>query len=213
MADKKKQKSSLPENGGEDKSDDAPIVIKKYANRRLYNTATSSYVTLDYLSRMVRDGQVFVVFDAKTGDDITRSVLAQIIFEAESKGENMLPVDFLRQLIGFYGDSLQSAVPQYLSMSMERFARDQERMRQMLMPQFGAAMPTNPFEEMARQNVAMFERMFQMFSPFGQQDEDQAQAEEQQEAAAPEDDDENSIDDLKAELAEMKKRLDKLSND
>lgn len=210
MAGKSKQKSSKADDSGTTSSDDAPIVIKKYANRRLYNTATSSYVTLDYLSKMVRDGKIFVVYDAKSGDDITRSVLAQIIFEEESKGQNMLPTDFLRQLISFYGDTLQSAVPQYLSMSMERFARDQERMRQMLMPQFGGSMPTNPFEEMARQNVAMFEQMFQMFSPFSQDQGAQAAAD-----AAPEqfDEDKGSIEDLKAELAAMKERLDKLAKD
>ncbi len=210
MAGKSKKKSSKSDDGDTRSPDDELIVIKKYANRRLYNTATSSYVTLDYLSQMVRDGKIFVVYDAKTGDDITRSVLAQIIFEEESKGENLLPVDFLRQLISFYGDTLQAAVPQYLSMSMERFARDQERMRQMLMPQFGGSMPANPFEEMARQNVAMFEQMFQMFSPFAQ-----AQGSEAEEDAAPEefDEEKGSIDDLKAELAAMKDRLDKLAKD
>ncbi|MEM6945530.1 MAG: polyhydroxyalkanoate synthesis repressor PhaR, partial [Pseudomonadota bacterium] len=105
------------------------IVIKKYANRRLYNTARSSYVTLEDLSKMVRDGEDFAVFDAKTGDDITHSVLTQIIFEEEAKGHNMLPTNFLRQLIRLYGDTLQSVVPSYLDASMEAFARNQERMR------------------------------------------------------------------------------------
>ena len=110
----------------------APVVIKKYANRRLYNTATSAYVTLDHLSQMVKDKTDFVVYDAKTGEDITRSVLTQIIFEEESKGgQTLLPIPFLRQLISFYGDSLQGVVPQYLEMSMSQFARNQEQMREL----------------------------------------------------------------------------------
>ena len=109
---------------------DAPITIKKYANRRLYNTAKSSYVTLEHLAQMVRDGQDFVVYDAKTGEDITRSVLTQIIFEEEAKGQNMLPISFLRQLIRLYGDSLQGVVPGYLEASMEAFGRNQEQLRE-----------------------------------------------------------------------------------
>jgi polyhydroxyalkanoate synthesis repressor PhaR len=115
-----------------------PIVIKKYANRRLYNTAKSSYVTLDHLSQMVREGQDFVVNDAKTGEDITRSVLAQIIFEEEAKGQTMLPANFLRQLIRLYGDTLQGFVPPYLEASMETFARNQEKMRAQIQKAFGA---------------------------------------------------------------------------
>jgi polyhydroxyalkanoate synthesis repressor PhaR len=116
----------------------APVVIKKYANRRLYNTATSAYVTLDHLSQMVKDKTDFVVYDAKTGEEITRSVLTQIIFEEESKGGQTLPpIPFLRQLISFYGDSLQGVVPQYLEMSMTQFARNQEQMRRYLQNAFG----------------------------------------------------------------------------
>jgi len=145
---------------------DAPVTIKKYANRRLYNTAKSSYVTLDHLAQMVRDGQDFVVFDAKTGEDITRSVLTQIIFEEEAKGQNMLPVNFLRQLIRLYGDAVQGAVPSYLEASMEAFARNQETIRE----QMRAAMGTNPalanMEAMARGNMELFQNAMRMFAPF-----------------------------------------------
>ena len=139
------------------------IVIKKYANRRLYNTAKSSYVTLDDLSKMVRAGQDFAVYDAKSGDDITRSVLTQIIFEEEAKGQSMLPTKFLRQIISLYGDTLQGVVPSYLDASMETFAQNQDRLRQ--------AVGGNPamanFESMARGNMEWFEQAMRMFSPFG----------------------------------------------
>jgi len=145
----------------------APVVIKKYANRRLYNTATSAYVTLDHLSQMVKDKTDFVVYDAKSGEDITRSVLTQIIFEEESKGgQTLLPIPFLRQLISFYGDSLQGVVPQYLEMSMTQFARNQEQMRRYLQNAFGFN-PFQQFESMGKQNMAMFEQAMRMFNPFG----------------------------------------------
>ena len=144
----------------------APVVIKKYANRRLYNTATSAYVTLDHLSQMVKEKTDFVVFDAKTGEDITRPVLTQIIFEEESKGgQTLLPIPFLRQLISFYGDSLQGVVPQYLEMSMTQFARNQEQMRHYLQNAFGFN-PFQQFESMGKQNMAMFEQAMRMFTPF-----------------------------------------------
>ena len=144
----------------------APVVIKKYANRRLYNTATSAYVTLDHLATMVKEKTDFVVYDAKTGDDITRSVLTQIIFEEESKGgQTLLPIPFLRQLISFYGDSLQGVVPQYLEMSMAQFARNQEQMRKYLQNAFGFN-PFQQFEAMGKQNMAMFEKAMRMFNPF-----------------------------------------------
>src|SRR6478672_12367995 len=145
----------------------APVVIKKYANRRLYNTATSAYVTLDHLSQMVKEKTDFVVYDAKTGDDITRSVLTQIIVEEESKGgQTLLPIPFLRQLISFYGDSLQGVVPQYLEMSMTQFARNQEQMRSYMQNAFGFN-PFQQFESMGKQNMAMFENAMRMFNPFG----------------------------------------------
>ncbi|MEO0398326.1 MAG: polyhydroxyalkanoate synthesis repressor PhaR [Pseudomonadota bacterium] len=149
------------------RADGEAVVIKKYANRRLYNTGTSSYVTLDYLSEMVKNGEDFVVKDAKTGEDITRSVLTQIIFEEENKGQNLLPIQFLRQLIQFYGDSMQSFVPSYLEMSMNTFAENQEKIRSQMRDAFGATPGYNMFEETARQNMALFERALQMFSPLG----------------------------------------------
>lgn len=154
MADKEDQKS-------------ATITIKKYANRRLYNTATSSYVTLDHLCQMVKDGLDFVVYDAKTGEDITRSVLTQIIVEEESKGQNLLPISFLRQLIGFYGDNMQWMVPRYLEYSMQSFSRNQEQMRDYFQNTLGGMFPFGRLEEVGKQNMAMFERAMRMFSPFG----------------------------------------------
>ncbi len=141
------------------------IVIKKYANRRLYNTASSSYVTLEHLSEMVKKGDDFVVYDAKTNEDITRTVLTQIIFEEESQGQSLLPIQFLRQLIGFYGNSMQSFLPSYLELSLSTFAQQQERMR----GQFssfapGAGLPG--YEEQIRHNLALFDRAMKMFSPF-----------------------------------------------
>ncbi len=148
------------------KGDGERVVIKKYANRRLYNTATSSYVTLDNLSDMVRQGVDFVVFDAKTGDDITRSVLAQIIFEEESRGQNLLPIQFLRQLISFYGDSMQNLLPTYLEMSLDGFAKQQERFRSQFQHAFGGTPSLGYFDEQVSQNLAMFDRAMRMFSPF-----------------------------------------------
>jgi polyhydroxyalkanoate synthesis repressor PhaR len=145
-----------------------PAVVKKYANRRLYNTATSSYVTLDELAQMVRQGEDFVVYDAKTGDDITRSVLTQIILEEDSKGRNLLPINFLRQLIGFYDDSLHAFLPRYLELSMENFARHQSQMRSYMEETFGRFFPLQHFEDMARQNMALFQRATSnMLQPFG----------------------------------------------
>ena len=148
---------------------DAPaetVIIKKYANRRLYNTAASSYVTLDHLSEMVREGTDFIVLDAKTNDDITRSVLTQIIFEQESKGQNLLPVQFLRRLIRFYGDQMQGFLPPYLEMSMESFSKAQEKMRENMSRAFGATTPMAAFEEQAQRNMAIFQQAMQAWAPF-----------------------------------------------
>src|SRR3954453_18206957 len=145
-------------------SSGSPVIIKKYANRRLYNTQSSSYVTLDNLCEMVREGVDFEVRDARTGEDITRSVLTQIIFEEEGKGQNLLPVRFLRQLIRMYGDSLQAFVPGYLDLSMESFTKNQEQVRNRVAEAFGGG--TQVFQEMTRQNLAMFERAMKAFSPF-----------------------------------------------
>ncbi len=142
-----------------------PVVVKKYANRRLYNTESSSYITLDTLADMVRAGRDFVVYDAKSGDDITRSVLTQIIVEEESKGRALLPTAFLRQLIGFYGGSMQTMVPKYLEQAMESFATQQEQMRQAMQQTVGSFFPFR-VDEVGRQNMAMMERAMSLFSPF-----------------------------------------------
>ena len=145
-----------------------PIIIKKYANRRLYNTQTSSYVTLEHLCDMVKEGVEFEVRDARSGEDITRQVLAQIIFEEENKGgQHLLPIQFLRQLIRFYGDSLQAFVHSYLELSMESFTKNQQEMREKFAEAFGSKFGFKDFEKMSRQNIEMFERAMRMFSPFG----------------------------------------------
>jgi polyhydroxyalkanoate synthesis repressor PhaR len=196
----------------------APVVIKKYANRRLYNTATSAYVTLDHLATMVKEKTDFVVYDAKTGDDITRSVLTQIIFEEESKGgQTLLPIPFLRQLISFYGDSLQGVVPQYLEMSMTQFARNQEQMRRYLQNAFGFN-PFQQFESMGKQNMAMFEQAMRMFNPFqrgqggqGGQGAPTAANGQEQPAKADTPPGDAAIDDLKRKLDELQSQLAELS--
>ncbi len=147
----------------------APVVIKKYANRRLYNTATSAYVTLDHLSQMVKEKTDFVVYDAKTGEDITRGVLTQIIVEQEAKGSALLPTAFLRQLIGFYGGQMQNMVPRFLEQAMGALAQQQEQMRsamQKTMGSIGTMFPFGNMEEVGRQNRAMMERAFSLFTPF-----------------------------------------------
>jgi polyhydroxyalkanoate synthesis repressor PhaR len=143
-----------------------PVVVKKYANRRLYNTATSSYVTLDDLAKLIKEGGDFVAHDAKTGEDITRSVLTQIIVEQEQKGRNLLPISFLRQLISLYGDSMQFLVPGYLEQAMIAFNRNQEQLRKNLQATFGI-FPFGQFEEMGKQNMALFERALKMLAPYG----------------------------------------------
>ena len=165
MADSEGRKSDEGKTG-EGKNGQSPVRIKKYANRRLYNTATSSYVTLDYLAQMVRNGTEFTVEDAKTGEDITRSVLTQIIVEEESKGQNMLPINFLRQLISLYGDNLQFLVPRYLEQSMESFGKNQDQMRAYMKDSFGGMFPLDRFEEMSKQNMVFFEQAMRMWNPF-----------------------------------------------
>jgi polyhydroxyalkanoate synthesis repressor PhaR len=156
---------------GESEKGGKVAVVKKYANRRLYNTASSSYVTLDELCQMVREGHEFVVYDAKSGDDITRSVLTQIIVEEDAKGRNLMPIGFLRQIIGLYDDNLKAVVPRYLEVSMENFARHQEQMREYMEQAVGRFFPIkqleamNPFEDIARQNMAMFQKAASMFNP------------------------------------------------
>jgi polyhydroxyalkanoate synthesis repressor PhaR len=141
------------------------VVVKKYANRRLYNTESSSYITLDSLAEMVRAGRDFVVYDAKTGDDITRSVLTQIIVEEEAKGRALLPTGFLRQLIGYYGDSMQSLVPKSLEDALTSFASQQDQMRKAVEQTMGTFFPFG-MEEVGRQNMAMMERAMSLFTPF-----------------------------------------------
>ncbi|HEY8574082.1 polyhydroxyalkanoate synthesis repressor PhaR [Phenylobacterium sp.] len=141
------------------------VVIKKYANRRLYNTASSSYVTLEHLADMVKKGVDFVVYDAKTNEDITRTVLTQIIFEEESQGQSLLPIQFLRQLISFYGNSMQAFLPSYLELSLASFTKQQEQMRSQF-SSLGAAPGIGVYEEQIRQNMALFDRAMKMFSPF-----------------------------------------------
>ncbi|QFU17781.1 polyhydroxyalkanoate synthesis repressor PhaR [Microvirga thermotolerans] len=187
-------------------TDKQPTVIKKYANRRLYHTGTSTYVTLEDLAGMVRQGEDFVVFDAKTGEDITRSVLTQIIFEQENKeGQNLLPVTVLRQLIRFYGDSLQSLVPSYLEFSMENLSREQQKLREQMSQAFGPS-AFQTMEEQVRKNMTFFSEAMRMFSPFAQREEGAARqkAETAGESSA-------ELRDLKRQMAEMQAKLDALS--
>lgn len=196
---------------------DGKVVIKKYANRRLYNTASSSYVTLDHLSEMVKQGVDFVVYDAKTNEDITRPVLAQIIFDEESRGQNLLPIQFLRQLIGFYGNSMQSLLPSYLELSLDSFTKQQERMRGQLTETLGGAQGVRYFEEQVRQNIMLFDRAMKMFSPFAfpGRPEDAAPSAPQP-AAAPEPappagESAETLNELKQQLAAMQQQIEKLA--
>lgn len=184
---------------------DGPITIKKYANRRLYNTATSSYVTLDDLCQMVKEDQDFVVYDAKTGEDITRSVLTQIIVEEEAKGANLLPISFLRNLISLYGDSLQALVPRYLEESMASFAKNQAEMRDYLQNTFDGLFPRS-IEDMGKQNLAMMEQAMKMFAPPGSEGAQGQQTEQPK-------DDEERLEQLKRQVDELKAQLDAISGD
>lgn len=193
--------SQSPDSGQE------PITIKKYANRRLYNTATSTYVTLEDLADMVKQGNDFLVYDAKSGEDITRSVLTQIIFEEENKGQNLLPINFLRQLIRFYGDSMQALVPSYLEVSLENLSREQDKFRDHMAQTFGAE-PLKAMEHLTKQNLAMFKNAMSMFTPFAADKPAPGEAEERPEP-------EQSADDLKTlqlQLQAMQKQLDDLAS-
>ena len=184
-----------------------PVVIKKYANRRLYNTGTSTYVTLEDLAGMVKTGEDFIVYDAKTGEDITRSVLTQIIFEQENKeGQNLLPITFLRQLIRFYGDSMQMLVPRFLEASIESLTREQEKFRQQISHAFGGGF--GPLEDQVRRNMEMFQRAFSMFPGFGSAASGTPSSGEGEKSQRPS----GEIDDLKRQLSEMQKRLDRLTD-
>lgn len=176
-----------------------PVVVKKYANRRLYNTESSTYITLDNLAEMVRGGRDFVVYDAKTGEDITRSVLTQIIVEEENKGHNLLPTGFLRQLIGFYGDSMQNLVPKYLEEAMQSFAHQQEQMRAAMQKTMGNFFPFD-MEEVSRQNRAMMERAMSLFTPFRPEQGGAM-------PPAPPSSRDAEIEGLRAEIADLRRRL------
>ncbi len=179
-----------------------PVTIKKYANRRLYNTGTSTYVTLEDLATMVKNGEDFVVFDAKTGEEITRSVLAQIIFEQENKeGQSLLPITFLRQLIRFYGDSMQMLVPRFLEQSMQSLTSQQGKFREQMAQAFGVG-GFGPLEDQVRRNMEMFEKTFAMFAPFARGQAKPASDKPQGSGS--------EMDELKRQLDEMQKRLDKL---
>jgi polyhydroxyalkanoate synthesis repressor PhaR len=185
-----------------------PITIKKYANRRLYNTGTSTYVTLEDLATMLKEGENFVVFDAKTGEDITRSVMAQIIFEQENKeGQSLLPIAFLRQLIRFYGNSMQMMVPSFLEQSMQSLTSQQGKFREQITQAFGVG-GFGPLEDHVRRNMEMFEKTFAMFAPpFARGGPAKPNAAPDKPQAGG-----TEMDDLKRQLDEMQKRLDKLGN-
>ncbi len=194
------------------KPGDDRVVIKKYANRRLYNTASSSYVTLEHLADMVKQGVDFVVYDAKTNEDITRTVLTQIIFEEESQGQSLLPIQFLRQLISFYGNSMQAFLPSYLELSLATFAEQQERLRSQF-SHLGAA-PMAGYDEQIRQNLAMFDRAMKMFTPFAYAPKaDEAAAREPAggpQPAPPRQDD--TLKALQEQMAAMQAQINKLAS-
>ena len=196
---------------------DEPVTIKKYANRRLYNTGTSTYVTLEDLATMVKAGENFVVYDAKTNEDITRSVLTQIIFEQENKegGQNLLPINFLRQLIRFYGDSMQMMVPRYLEVSIDSLTREQAKFREQISTAFGMG-GFGAIEEQVRRNMEMFERTFSMFAPFARQgqrgDSAAAEPDKASKPAAGSAAAGGDIDDLKRQIDEMQKRIDRIGD-
>lgn len=186
--------------------DKEPITIKKYANRRLYNTGSSTYVTLEDLAEMVKSGEDFVVFDAKSGEDITRSVLTQIIFEQESKGQNLLPITFLRQLIRFYGDSIQNLIPTYLDFSIDSFVREQEKLRDRMKSTFGPS-ALDVIGDQVRRNTDMFEQAMRMFLPFGQGRPETPPTGEPRGSGGSS---EGDIDAVRRQLEEMQRQLDAL---
>lgn len=195
--------------------DGEAVVIKKYANRRLYNTASSAYVTLEDLARMVREGVDFVVFDAKTNEDLTRQILTQIIFEEESRGQALLPVQFLRQLIGFYGGQMEGVLPSYLQMSLENFSRQQETFREQMtkavgvMP--GGMMGAGMMEAAAKQNMAMFEQAMKMFPAFAMGRSAPSEPPATTHAAsAPAAD--PALDDMRRQMDEMRAQIDRLAS-
>ncbi len=184
-----------------------PTIIKKYANRRLYHTGTSTYVTLDDLARMVKDGEEFVVVDAKTGEEITRVVLGQIIFDQENKGQHLLPIAFLRQLIGFYGDSIQNIVPSYLETSLAAFTRDQDKLREQMTKAMQGGVTVEIVEDAARRNMDMFQEAMRLWMPF------QGGAGEASTEAGPakSGDNEKELNALRQQLKDMQKTIDSIA--
>lgn len=188
-----------------------PVIIKKYANRRLYNTETSSYVTLEDLGEMVRSERDFLVYDAKSGEDLTHTVLTQIIVEEEGKtGSNLLPIGFLRQLIRFYGHSIEQLVPKYLEFSLETLTREQEKYRRQFTDTFGTA-AFEAMQEQARQNMALFERAFAMFAPFAKPEDSQASGEKPEQPKPEAANTAAEIAELKAQLISVQAQLERLS--
>ena len=188
-------------------TDKQPTVIKKYANRRLYHTGTSTYVTLEDLAGMVRKGEDFVVYDAKSGEEITRSVLAQIIFEQENKeGPNLLPVTVLRQLIRFYGDSMQALVPSYLEFSMNNLSQEQQKLREQMAQAFGPS-AFQAMEEQVRKNMGFFSEAMRMFSPFPNGAPGVPETK-----PAPKGEGTDDLNTLKQQMADMQAKLDKLAS-
>lgn len=202
-------------------ADSGVTTIKKYANRRLYNTKTSSYVTLDHLAEMIKQNEDFVVVDAKTGDDLTRSVLTQIIVEQEGKGQNLLPIKFLRKIIGFYGDSLGGVLPRYLEESMDTFSQNEGQMRETMQNAFKGFFPAEQFEDMTKQNMAMFENAMKMMTPFTSQASGQTSSQTPNEPEpSPKQPTPSAgsastggVDDLKAQLDAMQSQLEGLIKD
>jgi polyhydroxyalkanoate synthesis repressor PhaR len=197
-----------------------PVVVKKYANRRLYNTETSTYVTLEDLAQMVRSERDFVVFDAKTGDDLTHAVLTQIIVEQEARsGQTLLPIPFLRQLIRFYGDAMERMVPSYLQISMETLTKEQDRFRKQFANAFTPQGAFEAYQEQARKNLAMFEQAMTMFTPFAPakaaaaKKEDAPPAKEPAPAPKSEPSAGSDLDDMKSQLAAMQAKIEKLSRE
>jgi len=200
---------------------DDPVVIKKYANRRLYNTGTSTYVTLEDLAQMVKRNEDFVVHDAKTGDDITHSVLTQIIFELENdkNGQNMLPISFLRQLISFYGDQMQMVLPSFLEQSILAFSKEQERLREQMQQTFGASpmdmlsmnIPMKLIEEQTRRNMEMFQNAMRMFTPPAPRAANGVRRDHDESSGGSSNSDD--LKELREQIAAMQRKLDAMSKD
>lgn len=196
----------MPQKRTKGESATGAVVIKKYANRRLYNTATSSYVTLDDLRKMVQEDTDFQVVDAKTNEDLTRSVLTQIIVDEESRGQNLLPISFLRQIIAMYEDNMRWTLPQYLEAAMGWYSRHQQEVQKKVNTSFGGIMPP-AIEEMQRQQLALFEQAVRMFNPVAgsaTRDEDDAPA-----PPAPEPD--NDISELRQQIAALQNAVETLA--